>query len=263
MPDGAAMVDNRTGAGGDIGVTAVAKAVPDGNTVLLHTSSHVINPALKGRSQEIMQAFEPIARIGAVKFALVVRDGLPARSLADLIALGKSGTPLSYGSTGHGTTLHIAGEMLKEATGLKAVHVPYRGLNPAFTDLLSGQIDFMITSIIGVLPHVESGGLRALAIFDDERAAQLAAVPTTVELGYKQLMISNWYGLFAPAAVPVDRRRDVEDRLLKVIRLPSVHERLSKAGVDGVQPAAEFKKAVKEEFARWPAEFKRLGIQAQ
>jgi tripartite-type tricarboxylate transporter receptor subunit TctC len=263
MGEGAALVDNRSGAGGDLGVTAVAKSAPDGNTVLLHTSSHVINPALRGRTAEIAQAFEPVARIGAVKFALVVREALPARTLAEFIALGKSGTPLSYGSTGHGTTLHIAGEMLNEATGIKAVHVPYRGLNPAFTDMISGQIDFMVTSIIGVQPYVEAGRFRALAVFDDERSEQMPEVPTTVELGFKTLAISNWYGLLLPAGVPAERRAEVERRFLTVIRSPAVQQQLNKAGVSGVQPATEFKAAVDKELAYWPDQLKRLGIHAQ
>jgi tripartite-type tricarboxylate transporter receptor subunit TctC len=262
MGEGAAIVDNRTGAGGDIGVSAVAKAAPDGKTVLLHTSSHVINPALRGRSEEIARAFDPVARIGAVKFALVVRENLPAKTLAEFVALAKSGKPLSYGSTGHGTTLHIAGEMLNEAAGIKAVHVPYRGLNPAFTDMISGQIDFMITSIIGIQPYVEAGKFRALAVFDDERSAQLPGVPTTVELGYKTLAISNWYGLFLPAGVPDEKRAEVEAKLLAVIRQPGVQAQLTKAGVYGPQPGAQFRAAVEKELAYWPEQLKTLGIQA-
>lgn len=263
VPDNAMIVENRTGAGGDIGVSAVAKAPPDGNTILLHTSSHVINPTLRGKAEEIAATFEPVARVGAVKFALVVRSDLPARTLADMVALAKSGTSLSYGSTGHGTTLHIAGEMLKEAAGFKAVHVPYRGLNPAFTDMISGQIDFMVTSIIGVQPYVASGKFRALATFDAERSEQLPDVPTTVELGYKDLTISNWYGLFVPAAVPADKRHQIEDMLLAVIRSPAVQAQMSKAGVTGVQTAAQFKAALDAEFTRWPGQLQRLGIKAQ
>jgi tripartite-type tricarboxylate transporter receptor subunit TctC len=260
MPDGGAIVDNRTGAGGDIGVAAAAKATPDGRTLLLHTSSHVINPTIRGKSKEIADAFAPLARIGSVKFVLVVRTDLPAKSLAELIALAKSGKNLSYGSTGHGTTLHIAGEMLNDAAGIKAVHVPYRGLNPAFTDILGGQIDYIITSVTGVLPYVQSGKVRALAVFETERAEQLPDVPTTVELGFPSLNISNWYGIFTQSAVPQDRRAELEGMIMKVLRSPKVSEQLIAAGVNGPQDAADFKKSVDADFARWPTLLSRMSI---
>jgi tripartite-type tricarboxylate transporter receptor subunit TctC len=252
MPDGGAIVDNRTGAGGDIGVSAAAKATPDGRTLLLHTSSHVINPTIRGKSKEAADAFEPLARIGSVKFVLVVRSDLPAKSLSELIALGKSGKNLSYGSTGHATTLHIAGEMLNTAAGIKAIHVPYRGLNPAFTDLLGGQIDFIITSVIGVLPYVQAGKVRPLALFESERADQLPDVPTTTELGFPRLILSNWYGIFSQSSVPLARRKELENILTQVLRSPKVSEQLIAAGVTGPQNAADFKKTVDADFARWP-----------
>jgi tripartite-type tricarboxylate transporter receptor subunit TctC len=260
MPDGGAIVDNRTGAGGDIGVTAAAKATPDGHTLLLHTSSYVINSTIRGKSKEIADAFEPLARIGAVKFVLVVRADLPAKSLAELIALAKSGKSLSYGSTGHGTTLHIAGEMLNDAAGIKAVHIPYRGLAPAFTDILSGQIDYIITSVTGVLPYVQNGQVRALAVFETERAEQLPDIPTAGELGFSELVLSNWYGIFTQAAVPAVRRKELEDILMNVLRLPKVSEQLIAAGVTGPQNAAEFKKSVNADFARWPALLNRISV---
>lgn len=260
MPDGGAIVDNRTGAGGDIGVTAAAKATPDGHTLLLHTSSYVINSTIRGKSKEIADAFEPLARIGAVKFVLVVRADLPAKSLAELIALAKSGKSLSYGSTGHGTTLHIAGEMLNDAAGIKAVHIPYRGLAPAFTDILGGQIDYIITSVTGVLPYVQNGKVRALAVFETERAEQLPDIPTAGELGFSELVLSNWYGIFTQAAVPAARRKELEDILMNVLRLPKVSEQLIAAGVTGPQNAAEFKKSVNADFARWPALLNRISV---
>jgi tripartite-type tricarboxylate transporter receptor subunit TctC len=263
IPDAAAIVDNRGGAGGDIGVTAAAKAPPDGKTVLLHTSSHVINPTLRGSAREAAQAFEPIARIGAVKFVLVVRRDLPARSLSEMIAFGKSGGKLSYGSTGPGTALNIAGEMLNNAAGIAAVHIPYRGLNPAFTDLIAGNIDFMVTSVAGVLPHVQAGRIRALATFDAERAEQLPEIQTTVELGFKDLTISNWYGLFVAAAVPAEKRQQLEEMFLKVLRSQVVQDHLTASGVYGVQPAEEFKQAVTAEFALWPVLLRQLGIRLE
>jgi tripartite-type tricarboxylate transporter receptor subunit TctC len=256
------IIDNRGGAGGEFAVSAATQAAPDGKTVLFHTSSHVINPTLKGKAKEIASAFEPLARIGAVKFVLVVKKDLPAKSLTDLVALAKSGTNLTFGSTGPGTTLHIAGEMVNDELGLKAVHVPYRGLGPAFNDLVAGNIDFIVTSVGGVLPYVKAGQVRAIATFDADRAEQLPDIPTTVELGYKNLTISNWFGFFAAANVPADRRQHLEKALVEVLSTPKMQTQLNAAGLYGVQDAAQFKKSVDAEFLRWPALLQRLKITA-
>jgi tripartite-type tricarboxylate transporter receptor subunit TctC len=254
------VIENRGGAGGDIAMNLVAKAPPDGKTVLMHTSSLVINPTLRGKAEEVEREFEPIARIGTVKYVLVVRRDLPAKSMAELAALGRSGTKLSYGSTGPGTTLHIAGEMLNEAIGMHAVHVPYRGLNPAFIDLLAGNIDFMVTSVTGVLQYVHAGTVRALAVYDNERAEQLPDVPTAPELGYKELTLSNWYGLLTGSGVPSEKRAQLESVFLASLRSPDVQRQLAGLGVSGVQPAAEFKRTLNADFARWPALLKKLAI---
>jgi tripartite-type tricarboxylate transporter receptor subunit TctC len=257
------VVENRGGGGGDIAMNLVAKAPPDGKTVLLHTSSHVINPTLRGKADEVSQAFEPIARVGAVKFVLVVRKDLPAQTLQELIALGRSGAKLSYGSTGPGTALHIAGEMLNQAGGFQAVHVPYRGLNPGFIDLVAGNIDFMITSVIGVLQYVQTGQIRALAVFEAERSAQLPDVPTTAELGFKELTLSNWYGLFAPAGISAEKLAQLEGMFVSTLKSPQVNDQLSRLGVDGVQSHEEFKRSVNADFARWPAILKKMTIKAE
>lgn len=257
------IIDNRGGAGGELAVNAVATAAPDGKTILFHTSSLTIIAAQKQKAKETAAAFAPLARVGSVKFVLVVRKDLPAKAISDLVKLSDSGTALSYGSTGHGTALHIAAEMLKDATGIKAVHVPYRGLSPAFMDLVGGRTDFIVTSVGGVLPYVKSGGARAIATFDSERAEQLPDIPTTVELGFKELTYSNWFGYFAPAAVPQSIRNQLEELLLKVMRSQKMQAQLNAAGLYGVLNAAQFKKEVEKEFSVWPALMKRLNISAE
>jgi tripartite-type tricarboxylate transporter receptor subunit TctC len=182
------------------------------------------------------------------------------RALADIAALAKRGTNLTYGSTGPGTALQIAGEMMNDELGLKAVHVPYRGLGPAFNDLVAGNIDFIVTSVGGVLPYVESGNVRAIATFDADRAEQLPNVPTTVELGYKDLTLSNWFGYFAQAAMPADKRQYLEKALVEVLSSPKIQAQLNAAGLYGVQNAAQFKKSVDDDFVRWPALLQRLKI---
>jgi len=139
LPEGITpIVENRSGAGGDIGASIVANSSPDGNTVLLHTSSLVINAAARGKAIEVERQFAPLARVGEVKFVLVIRGTLPPATFDEFVSYARQGHKLSFGSTGPGTTLQIAGEMFNDAFNLKTVHVPYRGLSPAFTDLLSG-----------------------------------------------------------------------------------------------------------------------------
>ncbi|HEX4409971.1 MAG TPA: tripartite tricarboxylate transporter substrate binding protein [Xanthobacteraceae bacterium] len=262
-PEISAIVDNRGGAGGDLGVIAAESAAPDGRTVLLHTSSMVINPIVRGKADDASRQFEPLARVGDVKFVLVVPDKFPAATFPEFLAAAKKGKALSYGSTGPGTTLQIAAEMLKDATGIAAVHVPYRGLNPAFTDLLAGNIDFMVTSVTGILPYVKSGLLRPLATFNAERANELPQVPTTIELGYPSLKISNWYGLFVSSGVPASKRKELEDIFIQVLRTPHVRSQLEALGVSGIQSSSEFKDSIAQESSYLQKLVKRLGIVAE
>jgi tripartite-type tricarboxylate transporter receptor subunit TctC len=263
MPsDMTVIVENRGGAGGEIGVIAAAKAVPDGKTVLLHTSSLVINPIVKGTSAEAERMFEPILRVGETKFVLVVPAKHPKQTLAEFVA-GAKDNRLTYASTGPGTTLQIAAEMLKEAAGFNAVHVPYRGLSPAFTDLLAGNVDFMVTSVTGVLPYVKSGTLRALATFNETRAEELPQVPTTGELGYSGLKISNWYGLFVASGTPVEKRMELEAAFAQAVGSVRLKEQLAQSGIAGVESAKEFKANLAQEFTAYRQIVKRLGIVIQ
>lgn len=254
------IVENRSGAGGDIGAGIVANAQPDGSTILLHTSSLVINAAARGKAQEVEKQLEPLLRVGDVKFVLVTRSNLPPKTFAEFVAYARAGNQLSFGSTGPGTTLHIASEMLNEAFDLKTVHVPYRGLSPAFTDLLSDNIDFMVTSLTGILPYVESGKMRALATFSSERAQQLADVPSTLELGYPSLNISNWYGLFTGSGVTPEKRQSLEVMFLNVAASENVRKQLATEGVSGTQGARDFKQSLTKEWADIPNILGRLKI---
>lgn len=254
------VVENRSGAGGDIGASMVANTQPDGGMVLLHTSSLVINAVARGKAREVEKQFEPLARVGEVKFVLVVRSTLPPKTFEEFVSYLRAGYQVSFGSTGPGTTLHIAGEMLNDALALKTVHVPYRGLSPAFTDLISGNIDFMVTSLTGILPYVQDGQMRALAVFSNERAEQLPSVPNTTELGLPALNISNWYGLFASSQVPEERRQLLEMMFLKTLARADVQQGLGAEGVSGIQDAATFKKALTKEWEETPQILARLKI---
>jgi tripartite-type tricarboxylate transporter receptor subunit TctC len=256
------VVENIGGAGGMLAMSAVAKAVPDGRTILLSPSGNVvINPALQSKlPYDPVLAFEPVVLVGSTQTALIVRSSLNVHSLAELVALGRSGVELTYGSAGIGTNLHIAGEMLNNAGGLKATHIPYRGLSPAVNSLIGGHIDFMITSVIGVLPYVQTNTARALAVFDTERSPRLPGVPTTGEAGYPDLIMPQWYGILVPAGVPAAIRNELEAQFLKILQSREIIEQLSNSGVAGARSAAEFRILLDSEFKKWATLLPKLRI---
>jgi tripartite-type tricarboxylate transporter receptor subunit TctC len=264
-PADSIIVENIGGAGGIVGMNTVAKAAPDGRTLLFSPSGNiVISPSLQSNlPYDAVTAFEPIALVGSVKTALIVRSSLGVKTLAELIALTKGGAKLTFGSPGPGTSPHISGEMLNHAAGIAITHVPFRGLGPALNNLLGGHIDLITTSVIGVLPYVEAKTARALAVFDSERSEQLPDVPTTVELGYPDLVMPQWYGLLAPAGLPPDVRATLEQQVLAVLRSPEITAQLAVPGVAGPKGARELQTLLDAEFKRWPLLIPKLGIKTE
>ena len=264
-PADSIIVENIGGAGGIVGMNTVAKAAPDGRTLLFSPSGNiVISPSLQSNlPYDAVTAFEPIALVGSVKTALIVRSSLEVKTLAELIALTKGGAKLTFGSPGPGTSPHISGEMLNHAAGIAITHVPFRGLGPALNNLLGGHIDLITTSVIGVLPYVEAKTARALAVFDSERSEQLPDVPTTVELGYPDLVMPQWYGLLAPAGLPPDVRATLEQQVLAVLRSPEITAQLAVSGVAGPKGARELQTLLDAEFKRWPLLIPKLGIKTE
>jgi tripartite-type tricarboxylate transporter receptor subunit TctC len=264
-PGDSIIVENIGGAGGIVGMNTVAKAAPDGRTLLFSPSGNiVISPSLQANlPYDAVTAFEPIALVGSVKTALIARASLDVKTLAELIALAKGGAKLTFGSPGPGTSPHISGEMLNHAAGIAITHVPFRGLGPALNNLLGGHIDLITTSVIGVLPYVEAKTARALAVFDSERSEQLPDVPTTVELGYPDLVMPQWYGLLAPAGLPPGVRARLEQEVLAVLRSPEITAQLTVSGVAGPKGASELQTLLDAEFKRWPVLIPKLGIKTE
>ena len=264
-PADSIIIENIGGAGGVLGMSTVAKAAPDGRTLLFSPSGPVvISPFLqKNLPYDAATAFEPLVQVGSVKSALIVRASLEANTLAELVALAKGGARLTFGSTGPGTSPHISGELLNHADGIAITHVPFRGLGPALNNLLGGHIDIITTSVIGVLPYVEAKQARALAIYDTERSEQLPDVPTTVELGYPDLVMPQWYGLLGPAGMPEDVTRTVETQILSVLRAPDVVAQLGTSGVAGPKGADQFRTLLEGEFKRWRVLIPKLGIKVE
>jgi len=264
-PADSIIVENIGGAGGIVGMSTVAKAAPDGRTLLFSPSGNiVISTALQANlPYDTPTAFTPLVLAGSVKSALIVRASLQARSLAELIALGKRGEKLTFGSPGPGTSPHISGELLNHAAGIGMTHVPFRGLGPALNNLIGGHIDAITTSVIGVLPYVEGKTARALATFDTERSDRLPDVPTTVELGFADLVMPQWYGFLAPAGLSPDLRRTIETQVLSVLSSPEVVVQLSSSGVAGPKGADDFRVLLDAEFKRWRALIPKLGIKVE
>ena len=259
------IVENRGGAAGAIGNEAVARAPADGKTLLVgNMASHVLGAALRPpKAYDQEKAFEPLAMIGSVPLLLAVRPDIPATNLKELIAYGKSAPKLSYGSAGSGTAMNIAGEMLNDAGGLKATHVPYRGAAPVINDLLGGHLDFMIADVTILLPHVRSGKMRAIALYAAERSPLVPDVPTAREAGFAALTMENWYGVFAPAGVSPEVAATLEKALLAVLALPDVRRQLDAAGMVGTRGRGPFKAILEKDFAYWGPAIKKYGITAE
>jgi len=256
------IVEDKGGAGGAIGSETVARATPDGHTILLASlGSQVISPTLRPpHGYDPVKSFEPVMLVGAVPTLLVVGPRPGVNNLKELIAKAKGGKAMAYGSAGPGTTMNIAGELLNSAAGLKVAHVPYRGAAPALTDLMGGQIDMLNADFPVLLPLVKAGKVKAMALYSAERSPLLPDVPTTAELGLPDVVMENWYGVFLPAGTPAPVREKLEKALFVVIAQPAVKERFATTGMHGTLGTAAFKARLEKEFPHWQGLIKKLGI---
>jgi len=259
------VVENRPGASGMIGAELVAKAAPDGYTLLTNASIHVINPSLYPKMNfDALRDFAPVSLIAQVPLILVVNPGLPVKSVQELIALGKAEpNRLNFGSSGNAAAPHLAGESFKIATGIQMQHVPYKGSAPALTDLIGGQVQLIFDSMPSAMPHVKSGKIRALAVTTAKRSPTVPDLPTIAESGVPGFDISTWYGVWAPAGTPKDIVNKVSAEIAKALQQPAVRERLAALGAEPVgNTPEEFAAYCQSELAKWSKIVRESGARA-
>jgi tripartite-type tricarboxylate transporter receptor subunit TctC len=261
------VVENRAGAGGNIGSDYVAKAPPDGYTLVGGTiSSHSINVSLYPKMPyDPVRDFQPVALIGTLPNVLVVNASSPWKTMQDVIAAAKAKPgSVSFGSSGNGTSQHLAGELFATMAGVKLLHVPYKGSSPAVQALLGNQVDLVFENSVAAMPLIQSGKFRALATTGPRRAAELPDVPTVAEAGLKGYEIVSWQAIFAPAGTPMPIVNRLATEIGKIIRDPDMRARLAGMGIEpsGAGPA-ELGAFQKAEVAKWANLVKTAGIKLE
>jgi tripartite-type tricarboxylate transporter receptor subunit TctC len=260
------VIDNRGGSGGSVGADAVAKAQPDGYTLLVGTvGTAAINVSLyRSLPYDPIGDFTPIALLAAAPVAVVVNASTPIASLADLVAQARADPGrISFGSAGNGTPGHLTGQIFAAAASIQLTHVPYRGSAPAVTDLIAGTIPLMFDPVQSVLPHIRAGRLRALAVSSRMRAGVLAEVPTVAESGFPGFETAAWWALFAPARLPDGVRIRLRDEVLRIVASDTFSERLLPLGVQPMrdQPA-DFVAFQRAEIEKWGNAIRAAGVTA-
>lgn len=260
------VVENRAGAGGTVGADYVAKSAPDGLTLLMGvTGSNAIAQALYSKlPYDVVKDFAPVSIVVSAPLVVAVNPSVKATTLAEFVALAKARPgSISYGSAGNGTSMHLTGEMFKQVTKTSMVHIPYRGSAGMLTDLMGGQIEATFGDLLVLMPQLEAGKLRALAVTSRQRHPMLPNVPTVAESGYPGFEALSWQGLFAPAGTPPELVARLSAEVAKAVREPDLHEFFASRGfvVDAMAPAAS-KAFIEAEVKKWSPIVKASGAKA-
>lgn len=258
-------VDNRGSAGGVVGAEMAAGAAPDGYTLLVVSIPFVVDPALHKLHFDPVASFAPVALLATGPDVLVVNPAIPVNSVKDLIALAKAKPgQLNYASAGIGTFTHLAGALFAQLTGLKIVHVPYRGGGPAIEDVLAGHVGIMFSSLIQTAPFIKNGQLRPLGTGGAERSPALPDIPTIAEAGVPGYEAANWWGILAPAGTPSDIVAKLHDAIQAALKSPELQKEFAREGATtAAMSSAAFGDYIKSEITKWSRVVKDDNIQAQ
>jgi len=261
------IVENRPGAGTTIGTAAVAKAKPDGYTLLLNTASFAITPAIYRKiPYDPLRDFAPITMAVFTPNLMAVHPSVPARSVKELIALARAGAargdPVLYASGGNGTNGHLATALFLSVANVRMTHVPYKSGSLGVIDLIAGQVAMMTDSMSSLMPHVRTGRLRALGVTSAQRAAAAPAIPTVAEAGVPGCESAQWYGLFAPAGTPQEILAWLHKEAVAILRTGSVRDRLAADGLEVVASTPEeFAAAIRTDIAKWTKVVTAIGME--
>ena len=256
------IIDNRPGAGANIGSEIAARAAPDGYTILMGGIANAINPALyKNMTYDPVRDFEAVSLVASVPGIVVAHPSLPVRSVKELISLARARPgQLSYASTGSGGAHHLAAELFSRMAGIKMVHIPYKGASPALNDVLGGQVPLMFGNLVSVLPHVKAGKLTGLAVSSRTRTAVAPALPTVAETlpGFEY---GSWMGVVAPAGTPREIVVRLNREITRILKSPEMLERLAGEGADVIASTPEeFSNYMKQEVAKWAKVVRESGV---
>ncbi|HUH92732.1 MAG TPA: tripartite tricarboxylate transporter substrate binding protein [Casimicrobiaceae bacterium] len=261
------VIDNRPGAAGQLGTDLAAGAPADGYTLLLADSSFTINNAYytKHKHYDAQKSFVPVALVADTPYVLIVHPAVPAKSLAEFIALAKAQPgKINIGSAGNGSGSHLTGELFRLRAGVSFNHIPYKGSGPSTADVVAGQIQATFATAPGAVPFIQTGRLRALVAASPQRSATLPDVPTFVELGYKDIVVTNWYGIVAPAGTPSSAVKRIYDEAGRALASPEVRERLASVALEPVAPAPDrFRELIAVELKRWAQVIRDAKIQTE